>query len=181
MEIVKRNEFHSTTWSGGVTTELAIGPEGSDYASRHFGWRISTATVNSGESEFTKLPGVYRHLMVLSGALELTFESAQEDRTLGPFNQVSFDGSQKVVGRCKNSVVDFNLMLGENYFGQLEAVTVEKETTLANIGQFLYMYVVEGSLTNPLLNIGDLGITQEATIHLEGNAKVVVAYVDSYL
>ena len=67
--IVKKtsSEYSTSAWSGGTTTELGIGPEGSRYADREFLWRISSATVDLEESTFTALPDYDRIIMTLEG------------------------------------------------------------------------------------------------------------------
>ena len=50
----------TTQWSGGATTQLAIAPKGAVYADRDFLWRLSSATVELDESDFTPLPAYDR-------------------------------------------------------------------------------------------------------------------------
>ena len=42
-KLLTREDFVSTSWSGGTTTQLAIAPEGAVYAERDFLWRLSSA------------------------------------------------------------------------------------------------------------------------------------------
>ena len=53
-------DYRTSCWSGGTTTEIFIWPEDADYAARRFAVRISSATVELEESDFTALPGVTR-------------------------------------------------------------------------------------------------------------------------
>lgn len=175
MQIIKRSEQQVSQWAGGTTTQLAIGPKGSDYASRKFGWRVSTATVTLPKSPFTPLAGVYRHLMVLSG--ELTLETPQGDQELKPFDQYHFEGGWPIVGKSPEPVIDFNLMTQEGYSGQLESVNVLKEATLANVGDWMGVYVVSGKLEQPALEAGDFLLTEQTALHLVGEATVVIAYI----
>ena len=117
IDVVRREEQKTSKWSGGVTTELAIWPRGADYASRDFGWRVSTARVELDESVFTALPGVSRWLMMLDGEIHLAHEGIRE-LDMRPFAPVAqFDGgwNTKSTGRC----VDVNLMTKKGYTGGL--------------------------------------------------------------
>ena len=76
--IIRKGELPVSRWSGGTTTQLAIWPEGAVYAERNFVWRVSSARVETQESEFTSLPGVARCLMVLDGTLHLEHEGRYE-------------------------------------------------------------------------------------------------------
>lgn len=101
------SEYNTSRWSGGTTTELGIGPEGSRYADREFLWRISSATVELEESTFTVLPDYDRIIMTLEGDIDL-YHNGGEQIHLKAFETHSFDGGDDTVSKGK--VVDFNLM-----------------------------------------------------------------------
>ena len=44
-KLLTKEDYVTTTWSGGTTTQLAIAPEGAVYADREFLWRLSSAGV----------------------------------------------------------------------------------------------------------------------------------------
>lgn len=111
-KLLKRSDYHTARWSGGATTQLAIAPEGAEYAGREFLWRISSAQVELEHSDFTPLPGYNRFLAVLAGELEL--KVGDEARTPLPRLTVrSFDGGVPTQswGRC----TDFNLMVRKGH------------------------------------------------------------------
>ena len=103
----KRSEYNTSSWSGGTTTELGIGPEGSRYADREFLWRISSATVDLEESTFTALPDYDRIIMTLEGDIDLCHNGGEWIH-LKAFETHAFDGGDDTVSRGK--VIDFNLM-----------------------------------------------------------------------
>ncbi len=192
MQIIKKQDQALSTWAGGTTTQLAIGPTNADYSTRSFGWRISTATVNLPESPFTILPNVHRHLMVLSGTLTLDVENPHlttsehpklselilsQQVELTPFDICQFDGGLSIIGKSTEPVVDFNLMTKPPFYGDLATQIVEESLTLANIGDILGLYVWTGQLTDPPMACGDFLITEDAAIHLVGNARVIIAYI----
>ena len=119
VEVKRKDELSHNRWSGGVTTQLAIWPEGADYGARRFDWRISTAIVEDEKSVFTALPGIHRLLMILDGEIEVTHNG---ERTLAmkPLSDVDeFEGGWETVsvGHC----VDFNLMTVDGYRGAMSA------------------------------------------------------------
>ncbi len=104
----KASDYNTSNWSGGTTTELGIGPEGSSYADRDFLWRISSATVDVEETTFTSLPDYRRIIMTLEGELYLNHGDKWWEH-LYPYDVYFFDGADPTVSKGK--VVDFNLML----------------------------------------------------------------------
>lgn len=70
-------DFRTSTWSGGTTTELFLYPENGSYAARDFLFRISSATVDLEESDFTPLQGVERYITPLEGSFVLAHPGAQ--------------------------------------------------------------------------------------------------------
>ena len=106
--IVPERDFRTTAWSGGVTTQFLICPREAEYDDRDFLWRVSSATVEAGESDFTALPDYYRFITTLSGEMVLSHNAGPEIH-LPPFKIHCFDGidTTRSRGRC----TDFNLML----------------------------------------------------------------------
>ena len=102
------DEIHTSRWSGGSTTEFLIYPGGAVYAKRDFLWRISSATVEAEESDFTALPDYDRFITPLEGGMRLSIDGA-EGIDLKPLDILAFDGALAThsEGICK----DFNLML----------------------------------------------------------------------
>ena len=107
--LLTREDYITTNWSGGTTTQLAIAPEGAQYSDRDFLWRISSAKVELEHSDFTPLPDYDRFLAVLAG--DLTLKVGNE--ACAPLPRLTvryFDGGVPTQswGKC----TDFNLMLG---------------------------------------------------------------------
>lgn len=101
-------DYVTTSWSGGTTTQLTIAPAGAVYADRDFLWRVSSATVELDESDFTALPDYRRYISTVRGEMVLSHNGGAE-LTLRPGDVHDFDGGDDTHsrGRCK----DFNLML----------------------------------------------------------------------
>ena len=108
MRIIKREHCSVSHWSGGKTSEIAIVPPESLYANRDFLWRVSSATVEVEESDFTPLPDYQRWLVLLEGSLLLSHGGGHPFQ-LEPYSVHAFDGGEAThaLGCCR----DFNLML----------------------------------------------------------------------
>lgn len=102
------DDYVTTQWSGGSTTQLVIAPRNAVYADRDFLWRISSATVELDESDFTALPDYRRFISTVEGDMTLSHNGGAE-LTLHPGDIHAFDGGDAThsAGRC----TDFNLML----------------------------------------------------------------------
>lgn len=120
-KVLNKLNYKTTNWSGGDTTELYIYPEDSSYQKRDFLFRLSSATVNLEKSAFTKLDGVSRKLMLLSGKMELVHKD-KYNKKLTPFEQDSFMGDWETESYGKAR--DFNLMTRFNCTGELEHIKI---------------------------------------------------------
>jgi len=132
VELVRRDQQHTSTWNGGTTTEIAIYPKNAAYSRRDFMWRISSANVESEESEFTSLSGIWRLIMVLGGDMTLEHEHHHSVR-LQPFQQDAFAGDWMT--RSRGMARDFNIMLSGACTGQMQAVSVQGQSSLAIPGE----------------------------------------------
>lgn len=140
--VVKRcGNYLTSCWSGGNTTEFFVYPEGASYAAQDFLFRISSATVDTKQSEFTRLPGIRRILMVLEGTVELTCGSGPPV-SLSPYECFEFSGEDdtKSKGICR----DFNLMMRKGCTGQLEALDFSGDTTYDRKGICIAVYALFG-------------------------------------
>lgn len=128
-KLLTKDDYVTTNWSGGTTTQLAIAPEGAVYADRDFFWRLSSATVELERSDFTPLPDYDRLLAVLEGEIRLKI-GPDEPFALASGRVAAFDGGVPVEsrGRC----VDFNLMVrkgrGRGFVSELRRELAYEET-----------------------------------------------------
>ena len=104
-----QKDYKTSQWSGGTTTELLIWPEGADYAKREFQVRISSATVELVESDFTPLQGVIRYITPLSGGFTLT-HPGEMPVVMAPM-AAPYRFSGETPTHCVGTATDFNLML----------------------------------------------------------------------
>ena len=144
MQILKADSRTTINWASGTSTEIFIYPSDGSFAERNFRFRISTATVEAEESNFTFFEGITRHLMILKGELELIHEG-RYSKHLKPFEQDTFSGEWNT--RSKGKVTDFNLMLKGESKGSLQYHRLESGLTKsfqAKAG-FYFIYIVAGT------------------------------------
>ena len=125
--VLKKEENYSVSeWSGGKTKELAIYPPKCRYADRDFIFRLSSATVELDESDFTALPDYNRVLMVLEGSVVLTYDGKRSVH-LDELEQDSFDGgwTTKSFGR----ITDYNLMVRKGCDGKVDILRPTMDAT----------------------------------------------------
>ena len=106
---LKKENYTTSAWSGGTTTQLYIYPADADYASRRFRVRISSAAVDLEESDFTPLPGVDRWITPLMGGFTLSHPD-QAPVVMGPMSE-PYHFSGGIETHCVGKALDFNLML----------------------------------------------------------------------
>jgi environmental stress-induced protein Ves len=145
--ILTSEHFKTVRWPGGTSTELFIFPLAAEYGLRNFQFRLSTATVEADKSDFTRLTGFYRKIVVLSGNIILSHEN-HYSRKLNKFDVDEFEGDWKTssVGKC----TDFNLMTAGKIAGVINAAYIEKEQTvnfdIKEDHDWFFIYVSSGKI-----------------------------------
>ena len=177
-------DYVTTRWSGGTTTELLIRPRGAVYGRRDFSCRVSSATVDLDSSTFTALPDYDRLIAPLEGTVTLTHDGSAPF-ILSPYQVHAFDGGSKTIsfGRCR----DFNLMLRKGRAtGSLRALEVTGSTdcTLSPTAKTALLYCAEGACTaaGVRLAAGESLLLEDVatdTLHLIGRpqARLMLAEV----
>ncbi len=180
-------DYIVSAWSGGTTTQIAIAPEGARYAERDFLWRVSSATVELEESDFTPLPDYLRQIATLEGEITLRHNGGAP-LLLRPYEVHAFDGADDThsVGRCR----DFNLMLRRDAAeGEMEALLLDGRYVVApDPGtETLLLFCAEGgcTVTDPggreTLQAGEtLLLTPSAPLTLEpehGGARLMLCRI----
>lgn len=169
-------------WASGTTTELFIYPAHADFQQRNFSFRISTATVDADETDFSDFSNFTRILMVLDGDLFLTHEG-NYSKLLHQFDQDQFDGAWKT--KSKGRVRDFNVIFKEHVTTSVSHAFVEQAQvkTIDINSRFVFLYIFSGvfECDNHLLNQGDLIqiiADQSSTIDLNCLNKGVLVCVE---
>ncbi|MBE6011734.1 HutD family protein [Anaeropeptidivorans aminofermentans] len=118
-KVIRKGDVAEAKWKGGSTYELFISPEESHYQDRDFDFRVSTAIVELSRSDFTRLSGFDRYIMLIDGEMQLSHEG-QRTVALEKYGIDYFKGEwhTESYGKCR----DLNLMLREGLTGGLEPV-----------------------------------------------------------
>lgn len=179
MQVHNSKDFISTKWIGGKTTQLFISPEQADFTKRQFDFRISTATVELEESDFTPLPRFERKLMVLEGKLEMNHLN-QHSILLKPFEQDHFSGDWQT--HAKGKVIDFNVIYRpgiENELSHIELKVGEEYCLKTTNTMFLYCFKGSGEIENNQLSEGDLiEITEAQNAIFKAQEKCTIILVE---
>lgn len=166
VKIIKKQGQKVSKWSGGITNQLYIYPENSSYVDRDFKWRISSATVETEESTFTKLPNIQRQIMLIDGELLLKHKNHYEKK-LNKFEVDSFSGDWNTTSY--GNATDFNLMTNKDCIGDLRFINVKSElhikpTMNLNSGSYRYefncFYSLNGNFKIKLENGNILEVEQ---------------------
>jgi environmental stress-induced protein Ves len=168
IRILTAEKRPTINWASGTSTEIFIYPPVSSFADRNFQFRISTATVEAEETNFTFFEGITRHLMILKGELQLIHEG-HYSKLLRPFEQDTFSGEWKT--RSRGKVTDFNLMLKGSSTGMLRHHRLHsgasKSFTFQSSFYFIYCFSGAVALGKYISKAGDLvQIEQESSIDL---------------
>ena len=128
IEYYTKDDFNTSVWQGGKTTELLILPTGASYKERNFIARLSSATIESSSSEFTILDGIKRFITPITYPFLLESD-IKKTFLLKPFEVYEFSGSEKTVSYGMSQ--DFNLMLNtKKTDGYMKSITNKKEVNI---------------------------------------------------
>ena len=167
--LLKSNDFQVSDWSGGKTKQLYLSPQTGHYGKREFDYRLSTATVELAESQFSDLSGFHRILMSLDHTLHLHNANRQEEAVLAPFTPYAFEGSDSITSR--GTCTDFNLSYSDHYQGQMLAISDGQELSRDEAIQFIYalsdLMVTGTGLSSLNLETGQLLIVEKETQETE--------------
>lgn len=161
VRILSQSDFIETKWSGGTTTQLYIQPDGSNFTDRDFNFRVSCASVDVEESDFTPLPGYVRKLMVLDGILQIHHEG-HHSIVLKALEQDHFKGSWNTKSRGK--VKDFNVIYKPQIEPTLFSLDVLKGENLIieNLSQsFVYLFKGKGEIAEMKFIEGNFAIIEK--------------------
>ncbi len=186
---LSKTDFQIGHWAGGTTAQLYIYPENSDYKTKDFEFRISTASVDLEESDFTLLTGVSRQIMTLMGDIKLTHED-KEPIVLTPWQVHFFPGD--LATRCKGKCTDFNLMTTGSTKAEVSHWRISEENSVCFIPEqgickaFFYLYKGNAQFIMPtgsvimqsgeFLSVEDLN-SEEISIISDCEALIAAVYV----
>lgn len=109
-KIIRKEDFITTKWSGGETTQLTIYPEDAIFSEKNFLFRISSATFTTTESKFSDFTGYQRYILPLEGRLSLRHEGLY-NRNLEKYEVEYFDGSWSTFSENTLDCRDYNFIV----------------------------------------------------------------------
>jgi environmental stress-induced protein Ves len=128
-KIIKKEDFITTKWAGGETTQLAIYPEEAVFSERNFIWRVSSATFTSTESKFSDFTGYQRYILPLEGKLSLYHERLY-NRELDKYEVEYFDGSWTTYSKNTLDCRDYNFIVKSGSLAKMQILNQGDEYTL---------------------------------------------------
>ncbi|MNK02245.1 HutD [compost metagenome] len=146
MKVIRQADFSSSKWSGGTTTQWVISPENASLQERNFDWRISSAQVETEESDFTLFEGYERILIPLEGTLEMEHQTPNGSirQKVGEFELARFSGSWPTKGKGK--LTDFNLIFKSIYNPKIHISSFGEETALKIEETVSVVVVLQGAV-----------------------------------
>ncbi len=172
MKILTEADFLTSKWSGGVTTQLFISPEGTTLTERNFDWRISSAIVEAEESDFTIFEGYERILIPLKGKLEMEHETPNGviQQNVNEFELARFSGSWPTKGQGK--LTDFNLIFKPNFHPKVQVTHFTEETTSVSEEAIRILFLQEGSC-----RVNDQLVQAPAILVNDTHQKLEIGYL----
>ena len=119
VKIIKKEDFLTTKWAGGETTQLAIYPEDAIFSNKDFLWRISSASFTSTESSFSDFTGYQRYILALEGKLNL-YHKGLYHRKLDKYDVEYFDGSWTTFSENTLDCIDYNFIVKSGSLAKLQ-------------------------------------------------------------
>lgn len=134
LEIKNLKDLPFTTWSGGTTTQLFIKPENFTVKD-DFDIRISSATIDPGNSTFSDFSKYNRFLTILEGWIDIAHPSEEVNQCVGKRLEKHipyyFDGAIKTTSSSTIKVIDFNVIWKKSLAGiEVKILDFSKNTKI---------------------------------------------------
>lgn len=143
-KVVRFADCVAQPWAngGGSTRVIAAGP--GDFKDGTFDWRMSIASVTSGE--FSRFPGVDRVIVVVDGpTMTLTIDGSAH--ALDPFRPRRFAGESVTSCEVSQQCLDFNVMTRREVCSADVSIRVGSGHVGAPLDCWTFIVAVAGSAT----------------------------------
>ena len=142
VRILRAQDHRSMPWKngGGVTTEIAAFPEGSDLET--FEWRVSIARVEN-DGPFSRFEGVDRTLVVLEGnGIDLAIEDCEPVLLRCGSTPFAFPADAPTEGRLADGpILDLNVMARRGKIGATVERVARTHFDMRAIGDWTLLFV----------------------------------------
>ncbi len=145
IQLIEKNNFKQMPWKNGkgVTAQIWLSPEGSEFSQGQFHFRMSSASIEKNE-DFSLFPGMERILIPIKGS---GFQLNQD--VYEKFEIARFSGDEKM--NCtllKGAVVDFGIIFNSKIVSinvKILHLKSAVQFTLEQQNQY-FVSVLDGSL-----------------------------------
>jgi environmental stress-induced protein Ves len=180
--LVRFAECVDQPWAngGGSTRVIAIGPD--EPTTGGFDWRLSIASVTSGE--FSRFPGVDRTIVLVDGpSMTLTIDG--DEHALDPFRPHRFAGESEVTCLTDGPCLDFNVMTRRQACGADVGILVGSGHVGAPVEGSTFIVALRGSATvrsaggqlGTLERFDSVLLSSAAELAVEAQGRVAVVRV----
>ncbi|WP_054251738.1 HutD family protein [Neofamilia massiliensis] len=136
-KIIKAEDFITTKWSGGETSQLYIYPENADFSKKDFLFRISSATFTGCESTFSDFSNYYRYILPLEGSLSVDHKNLYK-RSLSILEPEFFDGGWKTYSENSLDCRDYNFIFSKKARGDFKVIKTREKVSLKENGIYTF-------------------------------------------
>jgi environmental stress-induced protein Ves len=148
-KIINKEDFVTTKWAGGETTQLAIYPENAVFSEKDFLWRISSATFTSTESKFSDFTNYQRYILPLEGKLSVYHEGLY-NRKLNKYEVEYFDGSWSTFSKNTLDCRDYNFIVKSGNTAKMQ-ILKEGDNYLLKKSEIVTVF----SMNDYVINLND--------------------------
>lgn len=145
-KIIKKEDFITTKWAGGETTQLAIYPENAVFSEKNFLWRISSATFTSTQSKFSDFSGYQRYILPLEGRLKI-YHQGLYIRELDKNEIEYFDGSWNTFSENTLDCRDYNFIVKSGKLARMQILN-EKDEYLLKDSKIVTLFSMDDFVIN---------------------------------
>lgn len=155
INLLEKKDFNISKWAHGDSIQLYIYPKDSDYSKGKFLWRVSTATIESGRSEFTVFHGVKRWIMPFDS--DMLLSHAQNGNQLysihiKQFETHCFKGAWSTTAQANGA--DFNLLLKNGADGMIKHLRINEGEKTCLAKAFKEAFDERFPVTEQMVTIG---------------------------
>jgi uncharacterized protein len=171
-DVVRFADCVDQPWAngGGSTRVIAVGPD--DPAAGAFDWRMSVATVTSGD--FSRFSGVDRVIVLVDGPpMTLTIDGAEFP--LDPFLPNSFRGESMVSCETAQQCFDFNVMTRREVCGADVSIRVRSGHVDVPSDCLTFVIALAGSATVRSASGRRVTLDRFDSVRLSADAELGVA------
>lgn len=179
VRIIERLQVKPSIWSGGKTYEYCIYPPEGSYSDRQFVLRISSATIESVPSTFTKFEGFRRYLVMLDNTLQINHN--KEDKEYKQDSMFVFDSSDDITSFSQGT--DFNLMLAHSIQDEVVELRVFPFMTKCNFVFVFALKAMDIRVNKEIFKVeqGDCVVVEnpnEVLLDIEMGNRSIVGYLN---